>query len=81
MTPQLLAPFTSDLLARLFATLTLPGSTENEYVMKGKRKTEKITIIFRYSYISFQLLCEVFIPCKRVLCLIWKWLYPDSQEY
>uniref|UniRef100_A0A1A9VIB6 Exportin-2 n=1 Tax=Glossina austeni TaxID=7395 RepID=A0A1A9VIB6_GLOAU len=35
MTPQLLAPFTNDLLARLFATLTLPGSTENEYVMKA----------------------------------------------
>lgn len=33
--PQHLAPLANDLLSGLFATLALPGSTENEYVMKA----------------------------------------------
>lgn len=35
ITAQHLAPFTNDLLTGLFGTLSLPGSNENEYVMKG----------------------------------------------
>lgn len=31
----LLAPYTNDLLGGLFSTLSLPGSSENEYVMKA----------------------------------------------
>ncbi|XP_075152341.1 chromosome segregation 1 [Haematobia irritans] len=33
--PQHLAPVANDLLGGLFATLSLPGSSENEYVMKA----------------------------------------------
>ncbi|XP_011193485.1 exportin-2 [Zeugodacus cucurbitae] len=35
ITAQHLAPFTNDLLTGLFGTLSLPGSNENEYVMKA----------------------------------------------
>lgn len=35
--PQILAPHSNQLVSGLFATLSLPGSAENEYVMKGKR--------------------------------------------
>jgi len=34
--PQILAPYTTELISGLFATLSLPGSGENEYVMKGE---------------------------------------------
>jgi len=33
---QHLAPVLNDLIGNLFGTLLLPGSNENEYVMKGK---------------------------------------------
>lgn len=33
--PQVLAPHANQLVSGLFATLALPGSAENEYVMKG----------------------------------------------
>jgi len=32
-----MAPFVEVLLTNLFKALTLPGSSENEYIMKGKR--------------------------------------------
>lgn len=31
-----MAPFVEVLLTNLFKALTLPGSSENEYIMKGK---------------------------------------------
>lgn len=31
-----MAPFTDQLLTNLFKALALPGSAENEYIMKGK---------------------------------------------
>lgn len=31
-----MAPFTEQLLTNLFKALALPGSAENEYIMKGK---------------------------------------------
>lgn len=31
-----MAPFTEQLLPNLFKALTLPGSSENEYIMKGE---------------------------------------------
>lgn len=31
-----MAPFTEQLLTNLFKALTLPGSSENEYIMKGE---------------------------------------------
>lgn len=35
ITPTEMAPFTEQLLTNLFKALALPGSTENEYIMKG----------------------------------------------
>lgn len=35
ITPAEMAPFTEQLLTNLFKALRLPGSTENEYIMKG----------------------------------------------
>lgn len=35
ITPAEMAPFTEQLLTNLFKALALPGSTENEYIMKG----------------------------------------------
>jgi len=34
--PQVLGPHATQLISGLFATLSLPGSGENEYVMKGE---------------------------------------------
>ena len=36
ITPAEMAPFTEQLLNNLFKALALPGSEENEYIMKGK---------------------------------------------
>lgn len=36
ITPAEMAPFTEQLLNNLFKALALPGSAENEYIMKGK---------------------------------------------
>ena len=36
ITPTEMAPFTEQLLSNLFKALALPGSAENEYIMKGK---------------------------------------------
>lgn len=36
ITPAEMAPFTEQLLTNLFKALALPGSAENEYIMKGK---------------------------------------------
>lgn len=35
ITPAEMAPFTEQLLTNLFKALALPGSAENEYIMKG----------------------------------------------
>jgi hypothetical protein len=34
-----MAPFTSQLLNNLFKALSVPGSAENEYIMKGSTGT------------------------------------------
>lgn len=36
ITPSEMAPFTEQLLNHLFKALALPGSSENEYIMKGE---------------------------------------------
>lgn len=36
ITPAEMAPFTEQLLTNLFKALSLPGSSENEYIMKGE---------------------------------------------
>lgn len=43
-----MAPFVEVLLTNLFKALTLPGSSENEYIMKGKRwmsLTVRVTLL------------------------------------
>lgn len=39
-----IAPFVEILLTNLFKALTLPGSSENEYIMKGRRFPDVQTI-------------------------------------
>lgn len=71
--PQILAPHSNQLVSGLFATLSLPGSAENEYVMKGKRVVISILdFALSIHFLYLQPSCAAFMCCRPELCPTWQ---------
>jgi len=63
-----MAPFTEQLLNNLFKALALPGSAENEYIMKGKSDCSVVLMLPIKCHIQSDLglLIVLFVPSSSV---------------